>query len=80
MTTSKTSAAPWNTEEQLVGQTFTLWLWPYFCLREEARPVVSGLTKAKADEIMEREKDRAPGVMFLEPDEMPNVKLSGGLQ
>lgn len=75
MTTSETPAAPRNTEEQLVGQTFTLWLWPYCCLREEARPVVSGLTKAKADEIMDREKDRAPGVMFLEPDEMHNDKL-----
>ena len=77
MPTPETPAAPRNTEEQLVGHTFTLWLWPYFCPREVARPVVSGLTRAKADEIMEREKDRAPGVMFLEPDEMPNKEVDG---
>ena len=75
MINTETSAAPRNTEEQLVGQTFTLWLWPYFCLREEVRPVISGLTQAKADEIMQREKDRAPGVIFLEPDEMSNGAL-----
>ena len=50
-------------------QTFTLWVWPFFCLREEARPVVSGLSKVEAEKIMEREKDRAPGVMFIEPDD-----------
>jgi hypothetical protein len=77
MTNTETPAAPRNTEEQLVGQTYTLWLWPYCCLREEARPVVSGLTKDKADEIIKREKDCAPGVMFLEPDEMPNVSGEG---
>lgn len=60
MITPETSVAPRNTNEQMVGQTFTLWLWPYFCLREEARPILSGLTKAKADEIMELEKDWAP--------------------
>ncbi len=69
-------AASVGTLDSDVRQTFTLWLWPYFCLREEARPVLSGLTKASADEIMEREKDRAPGVMFLEPDETPNKVLT----
>jgi hypothetical protein len=57
-----------------VEQTYTLWLLPYFCLREEAYPVVEGLTKDKAIHIMERDKDRAPGVMFIEPDEVEEGK------
>lgn len=60
MPNTETPIAPRHTEEQPVGRTFTLWLWPYFCLREEARPVLSGLTKVKADEIIDREKGRAP--------------------
>jgi len=51
-----------------VEQTFTLWCWPYFQLRDSARPVLSGLSKAKAEEIVDREKDRAPGLLFIEPD------------
>jgi hypothetical protein len=48
--------------------TYTLWLQPYFCLRGDCKPLLSGLSKAKADEIIQGEANNPHGVLFLEED------------